>query len=174
MLRVSFAATRFAGLGQHISSVTDSQILGFRKVIYRFSFCEQYGTERILQGFYILPLLQTTALFLGKISVLVLLHRIFITRRFQLTARILSAIVLAWYLTSLFGYTFICYPIQMNWNPRIHGHCGNLPLLTVIVPIPWVVTDFAILIAPIPVVRKLQLPRLEKIGLCALFLTGGA
>ena len=121
-----------------------------------------------------MPLLQTTALFLGKLSVLVLLHRIFITRKFQLTARILGLIVIAWYLSSLFGYAFICYPIQMNWNSKISGHCGNLQLLTVIVPIPWVLTDFAILIAPIPMVRKLQLPVLEKIGLCALFLTGGA
>ena len=62
----------------------------------------------------------------------------------------------------------------MNWDSEVHGHCGNLALLTVIMPIPWVLTDFAILIAPIPAVRKLQLPRTEKIGLCELFLTGVA
>ena len=87
--------------------------------------------------------------------------------------RILAAIVLAWFLSSFFGYVFMCYPIQANWNPAIHATCGNSAIFTVIVPIPWVLTDFAILFAPITEVKKLQLPRLEKIGISALFLTGG-
>ena len=87
--------------------------------------------------------------------------------------RVLGAIVLAWYLSSLFGYVFMCYPIQSNWNPEVHGHCGDSAIFTVVVPIPWVLTDFAILFAPIPEVKKLQLPRMEKIGISALFLTGG-
>lgn len=55
----------------------------------------------------------------------------------------------------------------------MHAKCGNEAIFTLIVPIPWVLTDFAILIAPLPMVKKLQLPRMEKIGICALFLTGG-
>ena len=116
--------------------------------------------------------MHSTALFLGKLSVLILLHRIFITRKFQIVARILAAIVVAWYLSSVLGYAFMCSPIRANWDTEKHARCGNEAIFTVINPIPWVITDFAILLAPIPLVKKLQLPRTKKIELCALFLTG--
>ena len=102
-----------------------------------------------------------------------LLHRVFITPAFQLTAKILAATVLALCLSSIFGYAFICTPVRANWDPNVHGHCVNEHTLTEAVRIPWVVTDFAVLVAPIPMVWGLQLPRGEKIGLYALFFTGG-
>ena len=104
---------------------------------------------------------------------LVLLHHIFITRQFRVTAQILGAIVMAWWLASILGYLCMCTPIGANWDPSVHGRCGNQYIFTLAIPLPWVLTDFAILMAPIPVVRGLQLPRGEKIGICALFLTGG-
>ena len=67
----------------------------------------------------------------------------------------------------------MCNPIRSAWHPEIHAKCGNYNIFTVIVPIPWVLTDFAILFSPIPEVKKLQMPRMEKIGISALFLTGG-
>ncbi len=102
-----------------------------------------------------------------------LLHRIFITRNFRLTVRILGTIVMAWWLSSILGYLCVCTPISTNWDPSVHGHCGNEYIFTLAMSVPWVLTDFAILVAPIPVVRGLQLPRSEKIGICALLLTGG-
>ena len=104
---------------------------------------------------------------------LILLHRIFITRKFQIAVRILAAIVVAWYLSSVLGLAFMCSPIRANWDTEIHARCGNEAIFNVINPIPWVITDFAILLAPVPLIKKLQLPRTEKIELCALFLTGG-
>ena len=104
---------------------------------------------------------------------LVLLHRIFITRKFRVTAQILGGIVMTWWLASILGYFCMCTPINANWDPSVHGRCGDEYVFTLAMPLPWVLTDFAILVAPIPVVRGLQLPLGEKIGICALFLTGG-
>ena len=70
-------------------------------------------------------------------------------------------------------FIFVCSPIHKAWDTDIPGRCVNEALLNLIVPIPWIVTDFAILIAPIPMVKNLQIPRKEKIGLGALFFTGG-
>ena len=86
--------------------------------------------------------------------------------------KVLGSIVLLWWLSSLIGYLAMCVPINKNWNPMVEGRCGSHYIFTLVMPIPWVVTDFAILFAPIPVIRGLQLPRIEKIGICALFLTG--
>lgn len=42
-----------------------------------------------------------------------------------------------------------------------------------VAPIPWVLTDFVILLCPIPVLENLQVPRGKRIGLYAVFLMGG-
>lgn len=55
----------------------------------------------------------------------------------------------------------------------MQGTCGNQALLDIISPIPWVLTDFAILISPIPVIRQLQLSKEKKIRVSAMFLLGG-
>ena len=57
--------------------------------------------------------------------------------------------------------------------PEIPKHCGDVRVLLLFGAVPWILTDFAILIAPLFVVKNLQLKREDKIGLFALFLTGG-
>ena len=109
----------------------------------------------------------------AKLSLLYLLHRIFITPKFQLTAKILGVIVASWWISFMCASVFLCTPIRANWEPDIPQHCGNRPALLLLVRIPWVATDFAILIAPLFVIKTLQLKRADKVGLCALFLTGG-
>ncbi|KAI4094994.1 MAG: hypothetical protein LQ344_001841 [Seirophora lacunosa] len=63
--------------------------------------------------------------------------------------------------------------MEYNWNKNIKGHCGSTKLNRDLNPLPWIITDFAILVMPIPMVRKLQLPRSQKFGLAGLFLLGG-
>lgn len=102
-----------------------------------------------------------------------LFHRIFITPAFRLATKILGGIMLFWWIGTIFADTLICIPIAHNWNPRIPAHCGNKQLLAIIPPIPWIVTDLVILLMPLPMVWKLQLPRLQRVGLAGLFLLGG-
>ena len=125
------------------------------------------------QGFYALVPLQDSALALAKLAILVQLYRIFITRRFRTVLLILGGIVVGWWISITFAYAFICSPIRSNWQRNIPHTCGNQDALNWTAPIPWILTDFAILFAPIPMVRSLQLSRAKKIGICALFLSGG-
>ena len=110
---------------------------------------------------------------MAKLSILVLLHRIFIGNTFRLTAKILGAIVIGWWLSFLLTYAFVCSPIRSNWEPSIPHHCGNTKVVNLFAPAPWILTDFIILVSPLPVIRKLQMPLSDKIGLSGLFLTGG-
>ena len=123
--------------------------------------------------FFACGILQPTALAFAKLSVVILLHQIFIPRAFRLTCWGLGSIVLAWWIAVIFAQSFICLPVSSIWDPSTPGHCGNQKILQVVDPLPWVVTDFAILIAPLPVLRKLQTSRRQKAGLMALFLIGG-
>lgn len=104
-----------------------------------------------------MAILQTTALALAKLSVLVQLYRIFITRKFQLVIQILGAIVTGWWISSVFAFSFICLPVRLLWEPNKPHRCENEKVLNLIDPLPWILTDFAILIAPIPMVGALQL-----------------
>jgi hypothetical protein len=67
----------------------------------------------------------------------------------------------------------ICKPIEMNWNPTVEGgSCGNQNAAFTAVGIVDIITDLIILILPVPMVYKLQVPRANKIGLCCIFGTG--
>jgi hypothetical protein len=149
------AATRFAKGGYHMAALEPHHIVALQQVFYASSF------------------LQTTALALSKLSLLIMLYRIFeIVRGFQITCWILGGVVTAWWAAAFFAGAFICYPAASIWEPNTKGTCGNMELLNVVTPIPWVLTDFAILIAPLPVIRKLQIDRARKRRVYAAFLLG--
>ena len=128
----------------------------------------------LLKTFYAAPFLQLTVLILSKLSLLILLRRILaLSRRFTITVWVLVIVLILYWAGAVFTPAFICFPISKLWIPNKEGVCRNEQLVNVISPLPWVVTDFAILIAPIPLVRKLQLPKRRRFALYAMFLFGG-
>ena len=72
-----------------------------------------------------------------------------------------------------FAVAFICSPVESSWNPDVPAHCGNQYLLNIIDPIPWILTDFAVLLAPLPMVWTLHTSTRHKAALSGLFLIGG-
>ena len=78
-----------------------------------------------------------------------------------------------WWIGTILAHCLICIPIELNWNPTASGHCGNKQLVAIIPPIFWIVTDLVIIIMPLPMVWNLHLPRLQRVGLAALFMLGG-
>lgn len=103
---------------------------------------------------------------------LLLLHRIFITKAFRITCVALLAIVLAWWIGIFFAQAFDCWPIRLHWDSEVQAVCGNQYIANIVAPIPWIVTDIAVLVAPMPMVRKLHIPTRQKVSLGALFLIG--
>ena len=174
LLTCGTEGTRIAGLGRHVSSLKEAEVTSFLKVFTIDTFLQSRSKlNKGIQIYYAFSFLQTTALATAKLSILVLLHGIFIGRTFRLTARILGVIVLAWWISFMFTYAFICSPIRANWEPTIPHHCGDVKVANIAAPAPWILTDFAILISPIPVIKNLQIRRSDKVGISALFLTGG-
>lgn len=102
-----------------------------------------------------------------------LYHRIFITPAFRLATKIIGVIITFWWIGTILADILICIPVEHGWNPTIPGHCVNKKLLFIIPPIPWIVTDLAVLFMPLPMVWKLQMPRLQRVGLAGLFILGG-
>ena len=125
------------------------------------------------QLWYTVGDLQCTILFLTKLSLLILFHRIFVTRAFRHAVKIVAAVMVAWWVATILADNLICLPIKHNWYPTIPARCGNKQLLAIMPPLPWIVTDVVVLIMPLPMIWNLQMPRLQRVGLAGLFLLGG-
>ncbi len=66
-----------------------------------------------------------------------------------------------------------CVPIAYNWDLTIPGgRCANRDLGYLVVGIVDAITDGLILILPLPVIWKLQIPLANRIGLGLIFSIG--
>jgi hypothetical protein len=81
--------------------------------------------------------------------------------------------IVAWGITALIGNTFQCWPVQYYWIKHIHGHCmpGQTAFFVIIGALSTV-ENIVIVLLPLPVVWKLQMPLQEKIELTFLFTVG--
>ena len=82
------------------------------------------------------------------------------------------SIVVSWCLYDTLGGALICQPVRSSWDPRVPNNCGNRYVFNVVGPLPWILTDFAILICPLPMVWRLHTTTRHKIALGGIFLVG--
>lgn len=94
-------------------------------------------------------------------------------RNFRITAYTLMAIVLAWAVATEITSFTICTPFSAYWNTDEKKHCNNQHIFDIIDSLPWIITDFAVIIAPLPIVFKLHMQTKQKVALAGLFLLGG-
>ena len=79
-------------------------------------------------------------------------------------------VVSLWSASQVLGISFLCVPLQAVWDPRIKGKCFQHQLVMWYVnAIVHIVIDFAIIVMPLPIVWKLQLPLAQKLLLSGIF-----
>lgn len=78
----------------------------------------------------------------------------------------------SWWLASLLGFFFSCQPFSYNWNSNQEGHCHDKLKFWTAVAAAHMVIEIIILLLPLPMVWKLQLPLRRKFGLSVLFALG--
>lgn len=77
------------------------------------------------------------------------------------------------WLASAFVITFQCAPVAYAWDKGIEGGtCINQLDFFRYVAVPNILTDVCMLVLPLPEIWNLQLSRLQKVGLTAIFLSG--
>lgn len=77
------------------------------------------------------------------------------------------------YIIYFFIPIFQCSPRSKIWNPKEAGHCLKIDDLYLASSIFNMFSDTAMLSVPIYLVWNLQMSRRRKIGVSAVFLTGG-
>ena len=115
------------------------------------------------------------AIFFAKASLFLLYLRLFSPDRW--TRNLIYGgliITFTFYLATTIAFGALCIPRQAEtWaEAAFSPHCHQVLVMIYVQGVFNVVSDFYVLVIPIPVVLKLQLPIQKKIGICAIFMTG--
>ncbi|PVH95286.1 hypothetical protein DM02DRAFT_571441 [Periconia macrospinosa] len=128
--------------------------------------------EHSLQAFYASLIVYYLSLGLTKTSILLQYQRIFRTRSFRIACWAIMAVTVIYAIWTLFGSIFVCFPIRAFWTKEQPSKCINQMVM-------WftnagfnILTDFAIIVLPMPVIRSLNLARRQKQALIGIFAVG--
>jgi hypothetical protein len=110
---------------------------------------------------------------LEKTAILLLYLRLFrINAWFRITSYILLITVWMWGTSEFLIAIFQCKPIPYQWDKTIEGSCIDQISWYRWVRVPNAIHDVAMLVAPIPVVLKLQIALRQKLALSGIFILG--
>ncbi|QMW26507.1 hypothetical protein G4B84_001752, partial [Aspergillus flavus NRRL3357] len=114
------------------------------------------------------------ALAFAKVGLVILYHRIINKQPgYTWTLHTISAIICGYSVAIMLALIFACNPIQRNWDSSItRGSCIDRGGLYIATAVTNIVSDFALVLVPVPLVLGLQMPRIQKFGLLCMFLVG--
>lgn len=143
---------------------------------YHFAVVVQKNPEALIPWgkiLFVTPILYSFACCFPKLVLLSLYLRIFTQKPYRVACYILAGLVIAIAIADVITGFVVCTPIAFMWDKTIPGgHCINIPIFYRWGTLPNAITDFFMLILPLPVVYNLQVPKTVKIGLTLTFLTG--
>lgn len=109
----------------------------------------------------------------AKISLLVFYLQLSPQRWFRLSCWATLGLIIGYSVGIFFSLLFACSPIAMSWDVGItEGSCINRPTLYIATAVANILSDIILFILPIPMVIKLQIPLMQKIGLGFIFTVG--
>lgn len=124
---------------------------------------------------YAVLIIIVPSIILSKLSIITILVRVFpeSMRALRCFLYALAFILTGCCVSQALLIGFQCSPIQASWNFDA-GKCyiTSLESITMGLGILNVVTDVAICVAPIPYFWRLNVPKPQKVCLCAVFMSG--
>ncbi|KAH9885950.1 hypothetical protein F4778DRAFT_759801 [Xylariomycetidae sp. FL2044] len=151
----SILTATIGGAGHHVAALQPFHIVRFSKIIFAIEFLYAFSV-----GF-------------AKISITLMLMRIFINRHVKIAGICIIVLSVAWMLHPILTGLLQCKPIEANWNPATPGaECGNQYIGFGVVAGVDLINELALLILPIPSLLRIHLNRRYKIALIAVFGTG--
>ncbi|KAL7272301.1 hypothetical protein RUND412_004893 [Rhizina undulata] len=149
---------------------------GFGKHFYSTGYAQ---AGHLLKITYALPIIYTVGVTSIKISLLLFYRRLTITGpvmhkviKWMIATQVLCGV------GTIFGLAFICSPLQGWWNLDVQKSITNCPnysqttAIYITLRTISVLSDIIILLMPVSMVWKLDLPVKQKLGLAGLFTLG--
>lgn len=151
-LGIQWACVTLGGTGRHLAEVEPSAAVLTLQLIIPFE--ALYGVT----------------LMLVKFSMLRFYARIFsMNHAFQWCIRAAAVVIFLWMISVVLETFLLCRPLAYNWDTSIEGTCGDRLAVYVGAGVTNMITDFIVLLLPIPFVWKLKMPTASKIGLIGIF-----
>ncbi|KAL8773044.1 MAG: hypothetical protein Q9209_002064 [Squamulea sp. 1 TL-2023] len=119
------------------------------------------------------PIVYCPAVALAKVAILIFYLRLNPKNSFRYSVFAVLVLTVGYMIALCFAIFFQCRPVAKFWNPFLDGHCVHAYDLYLWNTILNVVTDFLVLLVPIPMLRKLQVGTRQKwvIGLLTCILS---
>ena len=111
-------------------------------------------------------------MFFAIVSITGFYIRIFPQKLVRFISWLIIAVSIAWIIMQAFLIPFQCTPPEYFWDKDIEGSCINSTVSYIATSTLNVFTLLVTLVLPIPVVWKLQMSRMKKVGLIIAFSLG--
>ncbi|KAK8069943.1 hypothetical protein PG994_006559 [Apiospora phragmitis] len=109
----------------------------------------------------------------AKLSLLVVYIRLSPQKSFRYCVAATMAFITSYTIGLFFSFIFSCNPMSRSWNVlETEGSCINQAALYIATAVANIVSDVILFVLPIPLVIKLHMPRMQKIGLFFVFAIG--
>ncbi|KAF2993176.1 hypothetical protein E8E13_000879 [Curvularia kusanoi] len=153
-LTICIAFQAHWGMGQHIYDL------------------DPFTMQESLKAFWASLIVYYLSLGFTKGSMLLQYRRIFTTKQFRVANYAVLAVVLCYTCWTVFSSIFACIPVRAFWT-REPAKCINQFAMWFTNAAINILTDLAIIILPMPVIRNLNLNRHQKTALIGIFAVGG-
>lgn len=111
----------------------------------------------------------------AKLSLLLFYRRLSPQQWLRWSVYAVMVFITAYSVALMFTLIFACKPLKKNWDITVtEGECLNKAMIYLATAGLNALTDIILLILPIPMIVKLQVPRVQKIGLIIIFCIGSA
>ncbi|OJJ70086.1 hypothetical protein ASPBRDRAFT_45416 [Aspergillus brasiliensis CBS 101740] len=132
------------------------------------------GLYHFLINLFVCEILYTLSICFTKYSVLLFYWRIFGTTSIRIPIYVLAFVVTGWGLGVIFTTIFQCVPTYGFWDKSIPSHCGvSVSEFFIGNSVPNIITDWALLLLPMPYIWKLHRNASQKVALSGVFILGG-
>lgn len=129
---------------------------------------------RFAKQAYVAEIFYGPVAFCAKLAILLMFNRIFGAHvKFLWATRVLIAFMILYYIPGGLVKIFICTPIEHFWNPESDGNCLDENTIFLADCIVSIISDFSILVLPLPIIWGLKTNTRRKIGLSITFAAGG-
>ncbi|KAK0609585.1 hypothetical protein B0T17DRAFT_566464 [Bombardia bombarda] len=114
------------------------------------------------------------ALIMCKLSITVQCYRVLRTPKMQRFLRTYLCVLVIYGLWTLFSSVFNCYPVNYYWAfmQGVQGSCMDKSAITFSNAALNITTDIILLVVPVPLLWRLQIPKKQKLILMFLFGVG--
>jgi hypothetical protein len=112
------------------------------------------------------------SLLMVKMSIMFFYLRVFVNPGLRMATKIVMGVVLLWSCANIIQVFLICRPFRSTYDITVTGTCGNRQGSFIAIGAFNVVTDFIILLLPVPTVWKLHMPTSAKVALTGVFSVG--